>query len=535
MATLHGQPTLDDVIAALSLPAAYAHDVDAVEVIQTHISCVFLAGEHVYKLKKPLDLGFLDYSTPARRRAMCRAEVRLNEPRAPGVYLGVVPITVDYDGIRVAGNGRVIDHVVHMRRLPDERNLEALIRSGAATPAVMDDLGRRLAEFHRNADRSHEIAPWGRFDVVAGNCRENFAQIRANTLGGLGVTVTPTLLNRLEHLTETTLRARRELIDARAAAHIPCDTHGDLRLEHVYLLESGELLAIDCIEFNDRFRYSDPIADLAFLVMDLERLNRPDLAEPLEEAYFAAANDAEGLALLPFYVAYRATVRGKVGGFTVASPEVPEAQRELAREEAQARFLHAFGALATPGERPCLLLTSGLPATGKSTLAQGLVRSAGAVWIRADAVRKELAGIDPLTSAKAQFEAGIYTREWSDRTYAACLERAERVLLEGGRVVVDATFSDPARRQPFRALCRRLHVPCHQLRCDASDYTIRKRLASNDPNPSDATVEIYERMRERWTDPDLAEWPTTRVDTDRRPDDVLRCALAALRRVGLES
>jgi len=535
MATLFDRPSLDDMISALRRPEAYPHPAPAVEVIQTHISCVFLAGEHVYKLKKPVDLGFLDYTTPARRRAMCQAEVRLNRPRAPGVYLGVVPITLDHDGIRVAGSGEVIDHAVHMRRLPAERTLEALEAAGALTPAILAALGARLAEIHRHADRGPTIARWGRFEVVAGNCRENFAQLRANDVAGVGVTIAPKLLRRLERVTEAALRAGRPLVDARAAAHIPCDTHGDLRLEHVYLLESGALVAIDCIEFNERFRFADPVADLAFLVMDLDRLERRDLVEALVGAYRVAANDPEGEALLPLYVAYRATVRGKVEAFTAAAPEVPAAQRDAARAAAVASFLQAYRTLAPPGERPCLLLTSGLPATGKSTLAQGLARSAGVEWIRADAVRKELAGIDPLTPAGADFEAGIYTRAWSDRTYAECLRRAEVTLRDGGRVVVDATFSDPARRRPFRDAARRLRVPCHQLRCVASDSTIRRRLGSRTPDPSDATVEVYERMRAGWRDPDAGDWPTTVVDTDRRPEDVLRAAQAALRCAGLES
>jgi uncharacterized protein len=319
--------TLTELIAGLSDPAAHHPRPARVGVRQTHISAVFLTDGHAVKVKKPVALGFLDFSTPEKRRACCEREVALNRRLAPDVYLGVVPITRGPAGLRVGGDGEPVEWAVLMRRLPDDATLLARLRRGEVTPATVADLGRRLAAFHAAAEGGERVAAFGRFEAVAGNARDNFTQAEP----AVGVAVSRAVFDRLSALTEAELTRLHPLIDRRAAAGVPRDTHGDLHLDHVYLFPDrpppGDIVVVDCIEFNDRFRYADPVADLAFLVMDLGFHGRRDLAGALADAYFAAANDPDGRELLAFYTAYRAVVRAKVDGMQLAEPEVPEAAK----------------------------------------------------------------------------------------------------------------------------------------------------------------------------------------------------------------
>ena len=223
--------TLSELIAELSDPAAYPYSVDQVEVRQTHISAVFLAGDYVYKVKKPVDYGFLDFGTLDKRRHYCEEEVRLNRRLAPDVYLGVVPVTRRDEGLCFEGDGEPIEWAVKMRRLPDEATLQHRLRNNDVDVEVMRSLGRRIAEFHANADSGPSVAEYGRFDVVGSNARENFDQ----SVDQIDQTVSEPVFQRLASLTEDALTGHRELISSRAERGIPRDTHGDLRLDHVYI------------------------------------------------------------------------------------------------------------------------------------------------------------------------------------------------------------------------------------------------------------------------------------------------------------
>ena len=260
---------LSQLIAELSKPAAYSYPVPPIEVRQTHISVVFLAGEFVYKIKKPVDLGFLDFSSLDKRRHYCQEEVRLNLRLAPDVYLDVVPVTAGPSGARFEGRGDAIEWAVKMQRLPDDANMEARLERGQLETNIIADLAARIAAFHAAAEGGERIAAFGRFDVVAGNARENLEQVAPH----VGTTISRPVLDRLQSLVEGSLEQNRALIDARADAGIPRDTHGDLRLDHVYLLPDrappADVIVIDCIEFNERFRFADPVADMAFLMMEL--------------------------------------------------------------------------------------------------------------------------------------------------------------------------------------------------------------------------------------------------------------------------
>ena len=512
---------LPDLLAGLSDPAAYPHHPDRVEVRQTHISAVFLAGAYVYKLKKPVNLGFLEFTTPELRKHFCEEEVRLNRRLAPHVYLGVVPVTADGGRVRVDGAGEPIDWAVKMARLPDGTSLLDRVTRAEVGSADIERLAEFLVGFHQSAAGGPVVAVGGSYAVVAGNARDNFTQAEAH----VGSTLSRVVFARLRVLTDIHLDRLRPLIEARAARGVPRDTHGDLHLDHVYFHPDGRPFAIDCVEFNNRFRHADPAADLAFLLMDLRFHHRPDLASVLERAYIRASGDAELGVLLSFYIAYRAAVRGKVEGMERVEVEVPAGERAAATERARGHWLLALGVLEEPLRRPALLYVGGLSGTGKSYLARRVAAEAGFEVIRSDVVRKELAGL-------AKTERGgndLYEPAHTERTYAACLARADALLFDGKRVLLDATFRSAAYRRAVFELGRRRRVPVLGLVCEARPDTVRERLAARTGDPSDATWATHLGQRDEWEAGDTANTITVATDEG----DALDVVTAALRERGL--
>jgi aminoglycoside phosphotransferase family enzyme/predicted kinase len=522
------------LIECLSDPAAYPNKVGAIDICHTHVSVVFLAGPFAYKVKKPVELGFLDFSTLEKRRHFCEEEVRLNRRLAPHVYLGVVPITRADAGLAVEGDGEAVEWAVKMERLPDEATLEKRLRAGKVGTETLEALARKVSSFHAAAESGGHVAAFGRFDVVAGNARENFEQSAAH----IGTTLSPAVFERLRARTEEALQRLRPRIETRAARGVPRDTHGDLHLDHVYLFPDrpppNDLVIIDCIEFNERFRYADPVADMAFLFMDLVFQGRRDLAQVFADEYFRASQDDEGRALLPFYAAYRAAVRGKVDGFELAEKEVPEAERAAAQGRARAHWLLALGELEEPARKPCLVLVGGLPGTGKSTLARGLAAAAGFEVLRSDVVRKELANVSGPLPPRITFEEGIYLPEWDDRTYAECLRRAKSLLFEGKRVLVDASFREDKRRRAFFETARRWGVPGVLFLCRAGPEVVRRRIESRKGDASDADWFTYLQAATRWEESgNDVRRALHEIDTDGEPEGPRQRALEVLRAAGL--
>lgn len=487
---------LAHLIEALSSPAAYPEPPGEVQVRQTHISVVFLAGRHAYKIKKPVALGFLDFRTLEARRHFCTEEVRLNRRLAPAVYRGVVPVTRSGGGLRFGGEGEAIEWAVQMERLPEEATLLNRLRRGELDASQIERLAQRIAAFHRAAETSPRIAALARFEAVAGNIRDNLDV----PLADVGNLVHRSVLKRVRYRMEKMLARLRSRIESRAECGIPRDTHGDLRLEHIYLFPEkqppDDLVIIDCIEFDERFRFADPVADMAFVVMDLMFEGRRDLAQTFADAYFRAADDEEGRELLPLYTAYRSMVRAKVGGIKCAEREIPERERMLARSRARAHWLLALGELEKADRKPCLVLVGGLPGSGKSTLARDLAEHAPFYVLRSDVVRKELAEDAGLLRSSAQ--TAIYTPQWTAKTYAKCLRRAEKLLFAGQRVLVDATFREERWRQAFLAAADRWGVPVVLLLCRVDPDIAYRRLVHRRGDVSDADWPVYQALANNW-------------------------------------
>jgi aminoglycoside phosphotransferase family enzyme/predicted kinase len=527
---------LAHLIESLSRPEAYPFPVEDVTVLHTHISVVFLAGQFAYKVKKPVALGFLDFKTLERRRHFCEQEVHLNRRLAPTVYLGVVPVARTPSGPRFESEGDIVEWAVKMQRLPEEATLQNRLSLGEVTPTQVVALGKRVARFHAEAQAGNHISSFGRLEVVAQNVRENFEQ--AEPL--IGVTISRIVFDRLRFLADLGLKSLGPLIDKRAQSNFTRDTHGDLHLDHVYVFPdrppAENLLIIDCIEFTERFRYSDPVADMAFLYMDFLFHGRRDLAVDFANSYFHASGDEEGRVLLPFYAAYRTAVRAKVEGFELTEEEVPETERIQALARARAHWLLALGELEIPIHRPCLLLVGGLPGTGKSTLARGLSQMANFKVIRTDVIRKELAVHSGTISNNQTLTHDFYSKTWNQRTYAECLDRAEKLLFQGHRVLVDATFREEEKRKAFIELAARLAVAAVFIVCQADPEVVRSRISRRRGDASDADWSVYEKLTTEWQETEIPTRCVLRyLPLGNNEEETISAGLKVLREVSLIS
>ena len=443
-----------------------------ITLVQTHISSVFLTPEHVFKFKRPVDLGFADFRSLARRRHFCWREVTLNRRLAADVYLDVLPLTVAGAGYAVGGAGPEVDAMVVMRRLPAAGMMDTLLAAGKVTAAHLDTLARRLAEFHARPAARDDIAGAGGMAQLAENWRENFAQVEPH----VGTLLSAERCATIRDAVQDFMRRHGDALRAREDGGYIRDGHGDLRCEHIQL--EPDLRVIDCIEFNDRFRHGDTANDLAFLLMDLVMLGHPRLARDLLTGYARAADDPGAVSLIAFYACYRAFVRGKVLGFKLADRNLPAAERSRLEARATAFFALAERFAAQIGP-PVLFLVCGLMGSGKSALARGLGEHWAIPAYNSDALRKEMAAeaAAPAEATRgADFGAGIYTAAWTARTYEALFERARDALAAGSSVILDASFSNQAHRAAAVALADRHGADWLLVECVLPEPLLRERL-----------------------------------------------------------
>ncbi|TDB94818.1 gluconate kinase [Actinomadura sp. 7K534] len=484
---------------------------DAAAVSETHIGVVFFVGDRAYKLKKPVDLGFLDFSTRELRERACHDEVRLNRRFAPDVYLGVSDVH--------GPDGEVCDHLVVMRRMPADRRLSRLVKAGEPVEDALRDTARILAAWHAEAPRGAEVTAQGTRDALRGRWNDSFEQVRPfhdRALDGAAAT-------EIEELTAAFLAGRAELFDARIADGRVVDGHGDLLTGDVFCLDDGPRI-LDCLEFDGALRSVDGLDDASFLAMDLERLGAPRLAERFVDWYSGFAADPAPPSLRHHYVAYRAFVRAKVACLRYGQG-VPEAADE-ARSYADVALRHLRAGKVD------LILVGGLPGTGKTSLAGALADRLGCALISSDRVRKELAGLPPEESAAAPYGTGIYSPEWSRRTYRELAERATRLLRLGETVVLDASWSAKEDRDLLAAVADREHAHLTALRCaaPASVTAERMRARARGRSISDADAEIAAAMRA-----EAAPWPeSAAIDTGGALEDAVAQALAVVRPAGAE-
>jgi hypothetical protein len=449
---------------------------------------VFLTGSEAWKVKRPVDLGFLDYSDALGRRRCCEEEVRLGARLAPDVYLGVAPVYLGRAGHRFVGPGAVVDHAVRMRRLDDEESALHLLRAGRLAPAQLRALAARLADFFAAAP----VTPgFGSPAVLAANVRENYDQ----SLPFAGRAIGAAELEALHHWHQGELFALEGRLSERQTEGWIREGHGDLRLEHVYFPArlGGAPLAIDPIEFAARFRCQDVALDVAFLAMEFEAEGRADLAAVLLSRFARETDDFGFYPLLDLYLAYRAWVRAKVACFVADDPATSPAVARRKIEEA-ARLFALAATHTRPQARARHVIAVGGPAgAGKSTLAEALGAALRMPVISSDATRKRLAGLRPTERGGP----ALYTEELTARTYEGLARRAQSVLDSGRGVILDATFRAPALRGIARTLAADGDRPFLFLELDAHDEVLRARLRrrTHEGGESDAREELLPAMR----------------------------------------
>lgn len=484
------RPTL---IAALLAPRCYPHPAEGIEIAETHISWVLLAGEFAYKLKKPVDLGFLDFRSLDARRVACEEEVRLNRRLAPQLYLGVVPITGNDEFPRVGGDGPVLDYAVAMRRFDRGNELARLARRGLIAPRHIDGLARTLARFHASAAVASIDAPLGTPDVVLAHCLENFRQV-AGSAGAPGddAAADPTRATRLQRLeawTRTEHARLAPMMESRRSRGFVRECHGDLHLANLVLIDDT-VVAFDGIEFSAALRWTDVAADLAFVVMDLRRFGLKGLAQRLLDAWLEITGDFEAITLMPFLLVYRAMVRAKVASLRAAQAAGP-AQRRACRDEAAAYIALAERCRSTMS--PVLLATCGVSGSGKSGLASRLLEAGDWIRLRSDVERKRLRGLEPTQRSTDGHGDSIYSHRTTRATYARLARLASDLLAAGVPVIVDAACLLRSQRATLRAVAAARRVPFGILAVQAPRDLLERRIrerACAGSDPSEATVEV---------------------------------------------
>ena len=480
------------LIQGLMKPEALNPPVKRPILIETHISWVIIAEPYAYKIKKSINLGFLDFSSLEKRLHFCKEELRLNQRLAPHIYLSVVPITGTVQEPQWDGTGKPIEYAIKMIAFPQDTQLDRLLSTGLLTPQIIDVLAGHIAHFHTHTDRADKDQEYGEPEVICQPVEENFQQIRVHVKS---VSILQSLDN-LEEWSRTASKSLQQLFSARKASGFIRECHGDLHLRNIAWVDDKPLL-FDCIEFSPILRWIDVISDVAFLVMDMQDRKQPELAQRFLNKYLEFTGDYAALHVLRYYLTYRAMVRAKIDVIRANQDGISSSEKSEAEED-----FHLYLQLALQyiqPNRPQIIITRGLSVSGKSTVSQSLLEQMEAIRIRSDVERKRLHGLEPDTSASIGIDEGIYSREITERTYSKLAELAGQIIDAGYTVIVDGVFANDEQRQLFRNLAAKRNVPFTILECTASIETLRKRITTRKSGVSDANLAVLESQYVKWT------------------------------------
>lgn len=468
-------------------PGAYPHAVREIQVAETHISWVLLTGDYAYKIKKPVNLGFLDFSTLEARRRACLDELRLNRRLAPQLYLDVVPIAGRADQARIGGSGAAIEYAVKMREFAQDQQLDRLLAAGHLGMDDMDVLGTVIAAFHGAAPPAMAGLPLGWPEQIARDAQDNIDLLRESPEGGGRA--------RLEALAQWTQEhgARlASLMASRRQQGFVREVHGDLHLANLVRLD-GTIVPFDCIEFSEALRFNDTVSDLAFLTMDLQYRGRLDLAHRLLNRYLEQTGDYAGVRLLRYYEVYRALVRAKVAEIRRRDTQGADHAAQVAQREGYLAFARTRALSA----KPALVLMHGLSGSGKTWLSGRLMTALPAVRVRSDVERKRLQRLAARERSGSSVGGGIYSAAVSERTYDRLGEAAASILDAGDIAIIDAAFLRRADRLRFRGLARERATAFVIVSCTAPVAELQLRIGrraarGGDASEADAAVLAYQ-------------------------------------------
>lgn len=499
------ETTLPSLIQQMLQQGFYPHPVqEPIQLIQTHVSYVLLTGDYVYKLKKPVNFGFLDFSTLEKRQHFCQEELRLNQRGAAELYLEVLPITLQDEQYILAGTGEAVEYAIKMCQFPQDTLLSSLFADGKLNEADLEELGRVVAQYHAKTETNDYIRSFGEVAQVRAAFDENYEQ----TEKYIGGPQTQAQFDETKAYTDRFFAERQDLFQRRIANNYIRECHGDLHLRNICLWQD-KIWLFDCIEFNEPFRFVDVMFDVAYAVMDLEAQQRPDLSNAYLNTYLEHTGDWEGLEVLPIYLNRQSYVRAKVTSFLLDDPSIPAAVKEEASKTAAQYYKLAWE--YTKPKQGKLILMSGLSGSGKSTTAKYIARQAGAIHIRSDAVRKHLGGI-------SLYERGgddLYTPEMTQKTYARLLNLGIILANQGYTVILDAKYDKQELRQEAIAQAEKHQLPLQIIYCTAPLEIIQERLTNRTGDIADATVDLLAsqlKQTEAFTDrekPYVKIWDTT--------------------------
>ena len=476
---------------------------EPIELIQTHCSAVFLTGDYAYKLKKEVNFGFLDYSTLQKRKNFLEAEIAMNSATAPELYDAVVPITKDGDRFVLNGDGEAVEYALKMRQFPQEDLFINLFEADKLQIEQMEELGKIVAQFHKEAKTDDYIRSFGKVAKVREAFDENYQQ----TQGYISRGQTEEQLNQTQAYTDKFFAEQEALFDSRIANNKIKECHGDLHLKNICLWQ-GKIQLFDRIEFNELFRFVDVMYDVAFTMMDLEARGRKDFANAFLNTYLEQTGDYEGVPLLPLYLSRQAYVRAKVTSFLLDDPSVPEAAKQEAQATASDYYRQAWE--YTQNRQGKLTMMSGLSGSGKSTVAKAMAKKSGAVILRSDAVRKQIAGI----SVDEKGSDELYSSEMSQKTYSRLAELGTMLAQEGFNVILDGKYDRVALRETVIKAAKENQIPLEIISCTAPIEVMSHRLTSRQGDVSDATADLLQSQQANAEDFSPAEQEyVTKIDT----------------------
>ena len=474
--------SLPPLIEQMLQPEFYPHPVESpIQLMQTHVSYVLLTGDFAYKVKKPVDFGFLNYSTLEKRQHFCAEELRLNQRAAAPLYLEALPIAQQGDRF-ILGDSEAVDTVeytVKMRQFPQATLLSHLFEQGGLTEDLLRKLAEAIADFHLKAETDDYIRNFGTVENVRQSIDENYEQ----TVGFIGGPQTQQQFDETKAYTDNFFATQAALLQQRMNQGKIRACHGDLHLNNICYWQD-ELLLFDCIEFNEPFRFVDVMFDIAYIIMDLTVQGRQDLAAIFLSHYVECTGDWEGLQVLPLYVSRQSYVRAKVTSFLLGDPSIDAATKQAASDKAAKYYTLAWSYVQPQTGR--FLIMSGLSGAGKSTISKALSRELGGIYIRSDAVRKHLAGV-PL---QERGDDSLYTTEMSQQTYTRLTELGGLLASLGYTVILDAKFDRVATRQLAIAQAQAHHVPLSIVHCDAPAEILAQRVRDRQGDIADATVAV---------------------------------------------
>jgi hypothetical protein len=498
------------MIRGLLRPDVYSHETDSIRLVETHCAWVILTGQYVYKIKKPVNFGFLDYSTLEKRHFYCEEEVRLNRRFAPDIYLNVVTITGTPACPQPGGDGEVLDYAVRMRQFPDNGLLSQLAARHALDATHIDQLVHTVSDFHSNASRATAADSFGDPARIHHWARENYQHIQPL----LTAADNPETVEQLRQWCEDEYAGLTGLLQARRVSGAIRECHGDLHLGNITLID-GRVTPFDCIEFNPELRWIDVFSEIAFLLMDLDDVGQAQYANRFLNGYLQATGDYAGLGVLRYYLVYRAMVRAKVAVLRRQQTEKGSGDYHHATAELRQYLDLALGYITR--DRTVMVITYGLSGSGKSTVARDLCEHSGMIQLRSDVERKRLAGLSATDTSRSGTGTGLYTADRTTNTYQHLGTLAKTVLAAGYSVVVDATFLKREHRDHFRALAAATGTPFQILECVADNSELERRIQSRNAGRSDASEATLEVLHaQQYSNEPLADdelQHTLRFDT----------------------